>query len=322
MNADLTLRDVSLSFTNSIRNAIIANGHTLTLENVTCSSPGLSVNLFCGRLIPSSFETFPLPAPGTGGKIVISGSTNLQGSADVGENGIYAGNLCMGGMDANHNGPDDNGEPNVFSGNPTIEILGGSPQTLGNIYACGAQQRIPVGALGGKNTYPDSEHYTVAGTVRVSGKLPCVIGAGASAVEAVYLSDNQYLAEQTMTGLSSLHVEKGNLALTQGSSFRGPGADLSISGGAILNLADLTAGVEDGVLTIGSLSGDGSLALGQSQTLSITGAVTGTTSIGIGGIFNGASSSSPIQGHTYIRAPSPPSPPSPFCPTTLIPTWR
>ncbi len=299
LEADLTLRNVSLSFSNFVRNAIIANGHTLTLENVTCADRTFSVNLFCGGLIPNDFETFPGPE----GRIVILGNTDLQSTELAGGGNIYAGNLCMGGMDGDHNGPGDNGAANVFSGNCVIDLSGsGSTQALGTVYACGAQQRIPIGAQSGKCTYPDPDNYTVAGTVHISGKLIPIRGAGASVVDATYISPNNYLTNLTMTDLSSLRLEKGNLALTQDSNFRDASANLAVSNGATLDLSKLISGA-GGTLTIQDLAGGGFLGLGQSQTLCITGAVSGETSVGIGGIFNNASSSAPIQGHTYIRAP-------------------
>ena len=69
LGADVTFKNVELSFDSYVRNAIIANGHTLTLENVTAANH--SFNLFCGGLIPASYETgdFILPTSGNEGKI-------------------------------------------------------------------------------------------------------------------------------------------------------------------------------------------------------------------------------------------------------------
>ena len=309
LGADVTFSNITANFTSNIRNAMIANGHTLTLENVTAAgspvegvqSQNMSFNLFCGTLYPSdgtcgATESFSVPAPGVAGRIVIKGSTNLQNENIYGPGNIYAGNLCMGGLDQAHNGPDKNGPENEFHGDAEILIEGAASSTaLGTVYACGAQQRIPVGAASGKNMYPDPQNYTVSGTVTVSGKVPDVAGAGSGSTKVVYRSDSNE-ATPLWTSLSSLTVESGNVVLKAGSNLR-EGADLAVAGGAILSIVNL-----DTPVTVEDFTGGGSLALGDTKQLQISGSVTGTTSVGIGGVFNGASSAVPLEGHTYIQA--------------------
>ena len=48
LGADVTFRNVGLSFNMTSRNAIIANGYELSLEDVRCTNA--SFNLFCGGL--------------------------------------------------------------------------------------------------------------------------------------------------------------------------------------------------------------------------------------------------------------------------------
>ena len=120
LDADVTFQNISLSFSSNVRNAIVANGRTLTLENVTCGNS--SFNLFCGGLINSNNENFTIPDPGGTGTIHINGKTSLQKQDTYGSGNIYAGNLCMGGMNASTNGPDNNGPANTFSGDSVIII--------------------------------------------------------------------------------------------------------------------------------------------------------------------------------------------------------
>ena len=116
LDADVTFRNTTIDFTTSMRNAIMANGHTLVLDGVTTSN--FSFNLFCGGLILGHEEgQFTVPAPGSMGEIIIRGNTCLQGKDSYGMGNIYAGNLCMGGTDEAHNKPEHNGAPNQFSGN-------------------------------------------------------------------------------------------------------------------------------------------------------------------------------------------------------------
>ena len=311
LGADVTFSNVTVNFTSNIRNAMIANGHTLTLENVTASGrtvdnvpyQNVSFNLFCGTLIPSNgtfgvTETFTIPKPGDTGKIVIKGTTNLQNEDVHGPGNIYAGSLCMGGLNEAYNGVNDNGPDSHFEGNAEIVIEGAASSTaLGTIYACGAQQRIPVGAQSGKVMLPNPDTYTVKGTVTIRGKVPDVAGAGAGNTSVVYNGGNNQ-ATQTWTGLSSLTVEAGKVVPNSGSSLR-EGADLAVANGAILNITNMA-----NPLTVSGFTGGGTLILGESQQLHISGNVTGTTAVGIGNIsYDGTNSTTvPKVGHTYIQA--------------------
>lgn len=294
LGADVTFRDTSLDFSNAIRNAVMANGYTLTLDNVTCDN--YSFNLFCGGLIDSNGEGLQIPAPGPAGTLVIRGGTSLQNNDYLGSGNLYAGNLSMGGMNGDHNGEDDNAPANVYTGSPVIRVeSGGGSGALGSVYACGAQQRIPVGQQGGKITLPDPDAYTVSGTVTVSGDVPGVYGGGAAAVEVTY-SGGGSLAQRLYREISSLHVQSGDLALKESSSLRAEAA-VSLAQGAVLNIAGLGAAPQ-----IASLTGGGSLVLGSGQTLDISGAVAGETTVAVGTLFNGYSDL-PALGHVYIRAP-------------------
>lgn len=296
LDADVTFQNISLSFSSNVRNAIVANGHTLTLENVTCENS--SFNLFCGGLINSNNENFAVPAPGGTGTIRINGKTSLQNKDTYGSGNIYAGNLCMGGMNASANGPDNNGPANTFSGDSVIIIE--DCQDVGSVYACGAQQRIPVGQESGKVTLPNAADYTVSGSVTVSGKVPNVSGAGSQATNVVYRGDGN-LASRVFSDISSLSVESGNLDLTNGSSFR-DGNTVSVASGAKLNLKNLAGST----LEIGDFNGGGFLILEAQQTLPITGTVTGTTAVAIGGTNYDDKQSTrlPVAGRTYIQAPA------------------
>lgn len=300
--ANVTFRNTTLDFTTSMRNAIMANGYKLELDNVKAGN--FSFNLFCGGLILGHEKgQFDVPDFGPKGEIIISGNTNLQIKDTYGSGNIYAGNLCIGGTDGSHNGPDDNGEPNAFPGDAVICIEdhdnpGGGVLPLGQIYAGGAQQRIPQGQLDGKETTPDPYSYTVDGSVTISGaKIPDVNGFGSAETNVVYRG-GVYPVERTWSGISGLTVETGSLELASGSGFRADPA-LSVSGGALLNISGL-----DSPLSVGSFTGGGSLVLGADQTLTITGTVDGQTAVGIGGIFNNSSSSEPTKGHIYIQAPN------------------
>ncbi len=290
LDADVTFRDTTLSFQPFVRNAIMANGHTLTLENVSCSGSARSVNLFCGGL----YDPIYSGVPGTAGAIIIKGNTSLKGDGAPGN--LYAGNLCMGGMteaDSHINGPE-----NQYSGTASIRIESATA-TLGDIYAGGAQQRIPVGSTSGKVILTDPAQYTTAGPVDVrltGGAVKYVDGAGANEVSVTY-NGGDYATELTVRNVSGLRVETGALTPTAESGLSESTA-LSVSQGAKLDLTGL------GDVTVGSLEGGGTLVLGQSQSLTVTGNVTGSATVGIGSLNpSGHSTMQPIAEHPYISAP-------------------
>lgn len=294
LNADVTFQNITLGFPNAVRNAIMANGHTLTLEDVQADSTTYGFHLFCGGLYdPDGFGSTPGPA----GKIVLRGSVSLKGGS--GETGsLYAGNLCMGGM----NPADDaiDGPANAFAGDAEI-VFEGDKGEFGGIYAGGAQQRIPRGSPNGKVILPDPEKYTVAGSVTVrlrNGQVGWVQGRGARETHVVY-NGNSYLTDGiVMNDIASLRVESGYLIPALGSTFR-EGAAMAAAPDAKLGLM-----MYFGDLTVGSFSGGGTLQLREEQTLTISGAVTGSTAIEVvrdgGGVWV---KSLPKEEHACVQAP-------------------
>lgn len=306
LGADVIFRNVGLSFNMTSRNAIIANGYELTLEDVRCTNA--SFNLFCGGLEDSNNEELDIPSRNNRGILNISGSTTLQGKDTWGSGNIYAGNLSMGGMKPETSS--QNAPPNVFNGDAVINISGSASSTaLGSVYACGAQNKNPEAAIPGgqapatKRTYPDPDNYTVSGTVTVTGAaIPDVYGAGSGRTNVVY-SGGGNSASQTFQNVSSLSVETGNLALKSGSSFRDEQA-LSVSSGAKLDLTQITGQN----LEVNSFDSNGYLFLGEDQTWKIDGSVAGNTTVVIGYMRPSGdsfvSAGTPKPGHVYIQAPN------------------
>lgn len=289
LNADVTFRDITLGFPSPVRNAIMANGHTLTLENVQAASTGYGFHLFCGGLYdPNGFGSTPGPA----GKIVLGGSVSLKGR--IGETGsLYAGNLCMGGM----NPADDaiDGPANAFAGDAEI-VFENSKGEFGGVYAGGAQQRIPRGMPNGKVILPDPERYTVDGSVTVrlrNGQVGWVDGRGARGTHVIYNGDGDLTDGIVINDIASLRAESGYLIPALGSTFR----EVAAAPGAKLGLMHL------GDLTVGSFSGGGTLQMLAEQTLTVSGAVTGSTAVevvgGAGGVWV---KSLPKEGHVYVQA--------------------
>ena len=270
--ADVTFDGVTLAFANRVRNAIMANGHILTLKDVKQDTSTNTVHLFCGGL-----TGYDVSAPaGTHGKIIIQGSTSLGN--------VYAGSISA------------DGAANDFALPASIIVDSTATGTMGELYACGALE-TPI---------PDDEmlnpDYVVApptanvSAFTVSGDVTLELyqflfktvdgSTGGDKNAAVTFNGNGYLCSPALTNLSGLSVESGNLQPTSG-SIRG---NVSISTNARLNVENF-----GDALTIADFSGGGELVLGENQTLTITGTVSGETSVEISG-------TSIDNEHTYIVA--------------------
>ncbi len=282
LSADVTFRDVTLSFANRVRNAIIANGYTLTLDNVSRDSSGCEIHLFCGGItgLPGILQAGP------NGVIVIEGNTSLGN--------IYAGSISSDGANNNSNIP------------ATIQIAENGP-SMGDIYACGALQ-TPVNPdemlNPGYHVAPpaaSAENYQVSANVTIelyNSTAKSVDGETGGTTDATVLFHGDGdLAALSLSNLSSLTVESGYLQ-PKVLSFSGNNAAVTVDASARLDLSEL----DD--LTIDAFTGNGGeLVLGELQTLTISGAVTGTTMVGIGSLSNNGESGVVTQNRTYIIAP-------------------
>lgn len=303
LGADVTFQNMELRLISAdSRNAIIANGYALTLDDVKAGAGARSINVFGGTLEKASYETyFDVPDSGEAHAITILGKTSLQNgdSKDsLGPGNIFAGSLSMGSL-KDDLGSEGDGPPTTFYGDVSIDIRGSAGTgSLGTIYAGGGQQRKPQNATSGKVTIPNPDKYRVDGTVTITGTnaLPNVNGKGATATEVVY-TGNGNEDTKTLEALSSLSVKSGKLVLTGDSYLQNDGT-LSLKSGAKLDLRNVD--------TVPALDGnDGFLFLRGNQTLFISGPVTGTTKVAIGGTASSdtASSSPATPGHPYISAP-------------------
>ena len=277
---DVTFENLTLELPNLVRNAIFANGYQLTMKNVAFSSNGENGDVFCGGITDYT-GTNTLPATGNNGQVVVEGG-KIQN--------IYAGSLI--------DTPKDENKTNQFAGSATITVSGATG-TVQSIYSCGARESR--GEQSGNLMYPSNEKYQVTGTVTVN-----LTDFSAKNVYGNDLSKNTYVRWQGGTypttglkliNLAGLTIASGKLQPKAGSSFITEATALGVSQGAQL---DLTKYAEE-VITK-DFTGGGDLILGQNQCLTIADAVTGTTSVAIGGLFKGSSQRPPKQNKPYIKA--------------------
>ena len=314
LGADVTFKDITLGLGSNVRPAIMANGHTLTLENVQRDPTCRYIHLFCGGQTGATQGDLSNAKQGSHGQIILRGNTNL-GLAN-----IYAGSIST------------DGQNNVFAKPATVtidETVKGQP--IEHIYACGALQTYTS-----ENDWFDYEHeinppFASPGNFKVSGNVTINLfgtaakrvsgdtGVGGNLAQVNYKGTDFLNDSLLLSSIGGLTVESGNLApaagqlvqndvstadrtseivpVSGGSCFSSTNnAPLGVAANAVLGLQTL------GDVTVGDFTGGGSLVLGRSQKLTVTGTVTETTTVGIGGIFNGHSQTIPTVGSVYINA--------------------
>lgn len=280
LGADVTFDNVQLSFANAMRNVIMANGHTLTLHNVSRYSGARQVHLLTGGLTGHSTSV----KAGNHGKIIIQGDTSLGN--------MYAGSLSADGQDNRFNLPS------------TIVIDPAASGKMGEVYASGALQSfVSDNWFDFEEPVPptaNADKFKVTGAVSIElydNVVNRVWGqTGGTVNAAVAFTGGKYPnTSLKVDSISSLFVLNGMLTPVADSNFSN-NVSISVQDGNQLNLLNF-----DNDLMIGDFTGGGTLVLGQSQTLTITGNVSGTTTIGIKEIFNGRTEV-PTTDHTYIKA--------------------
>ena len=288
LGADVTFEDITLSFSNRERNVIMANGHTLTLNNVERDGSGRKIHLLCGGL--TGYEgSAVLPEMGSHGRILIKGKTNMGN--------IYAGSLS------------GDGSANEFACPASILIDAEVSGKLGEIYGCGAlQSPVDQNEMLNPDYEPeaptaDPMNYPVTGSVDIQlyhTAASFVNGAtGGDADAAVTYIGGKYVNMLlTLQNIQSITMKEGQLIPKEESCFSEKGTvDVTVLEGTSLDMSILAQR-----RSIGNFNGGGTIILGQEQCLTIQGAVEGETYVGIGSVFNEASGSIPLENHVYIEA--------------------
>lgn len=319
LGADVTFKDITLGLGSNVRPAIMANGHTLTLENVQRDPTARHINLFCGSLTGGTQGDLAAAKQGSHGQIVIKGNTNLGPTGR-----IFAGSLSTG------------SNSNVFDKPATVTIDSSvSGDSIGELYACGALETYTS-----ENDWFDYQNeinppfaspgnFQVSGDVTFNlyqgkvGKVSGDTGVRGNLAQVNYKGSTFLNDGLVLSSIGGLTVKSGNLVPTAGKLVRNnedtvdrTSEIVSVSGGSCFSSTNnATLGVAAGatlglqnlgdMVSIGNFTGGGSLVLGVSQKLTVAGAVSGNATVGIGGIFNGHSQAIPdTNGHVYIDAPN------------------
>ncbi len=289
LGTDVTFKNISVDFANTARNAIIVNGYTLTADGLSrTDSVTVDNHIFLGGITEYlGANGDDLPAAGKSGKLVIRGTGNRLGN-------IYAGNFS--------DVPNaQSAVPSAYAASSSIVVESDAAGSVGDVYACGARESRDEGT--GNLLYSSSSLYPVEGkvTVQLHGSLiKNVYGLGAAGGCAVsFNTTSQYLTDNvTLEDVSSLSVESGKFAPAAGSSFATADPSVSVSQGAFLGFTNFGSQV-----SIGNFTGGGTLVMEQNQSISISGTVSGSTSINLGRYETTDSQYLPIEDKVYIAAP-------------------
>ncbi len=201
LGADVTFENITLCFNNSVRNAIIANGYSLTINNVA-SNGTFDIDLFCGGITDyNGGNADEIPKTGSNGSITIKGANTL------GTN-IYAGSLSdIGYADVEGNLYED--VPNTYNGSATI-ILEKGATGFENIYAHGARENRSGGYP--NEWLPSAELYKVSGNVTIqlnSNTVITVDGAtgGTQNATFIYKDDGRgYVCSPILSNVDSIEL--------------------------------------------------------------------------------------------------------------------
>lgn len=321
LGKNVTFKNITLGLASNFRPAIMANGHTLILENVRRDPGARNINLFCGGLTGGNQGQKALQMQGNHGQIII------RGDIDLGPTGrIFAGSISTDGGNNRFEKP----------ATVTFEASNTSGQ-ISEIYACGAIQTATdntdwfnyLEEIDPPCPYPGN--FQVSGPVTFNlyqgkvGKVEGDTGVGGNLATVNYKGATNLNDNLVLSKIGSLNVESGNLQPLAGEAERHettgannlpkrtvtwttlPGTSCFLSDRAPLAVANgATLGMQGlGNLTVGNFTGGGRLLMTGSQILTVAGAVSGSTTVGVG-MFNssGVSTGIVIPGSTYIDAPN------------------
>ncbi len=287
LGADVTFDNLTINLSNAFSNAIYANGHRLTLNQVrneqATGATANVIHLFSGG-VANNTGWDGLAQAGSHGQIIIRGSNNRLGD-------IFAGNWSYTDTSSTYSGPS------------TITVEESAGGTIGNIYACGAYE--PTGTGNSNDILPNSDKFPVTGEVTINlsnGAVGTVYGetGGSSNAKVVYNSSISYSRGSRLEDVTSLEVKRGYFAPGKANTLDTlDGVAITLASGARLDLRNVSSPIAPA-----SWSGDGGvLEIGKDQALYIMGSVTGSTKVAIGGLWGAELAQGAANtDYFYIRA--------------------
>ena len=285
LEADVTMRNLKLGQGNMVRNAIMANGHTLELDNVQQfpNSGRGEFHLFCGSLTGAENNGYTNKNTGTHGRIILRRNSRFAA--------VYAGNYYD-----NLNGGGFYGgtaEQGTWTGSSSVEIDSSMNGKVPDIYAFGAWMYRSTGAVA-KPVTPDPIHCPIpitndfsvtlydSAVQRVHGSTE----AGAAKTLVTYNGTRDFNDGLSLNSISGLTVNSGNVRPS--ASFRENNAPVSVAGGAVLGFNNFVKDGSSANIAVGNFTGGGTITLADGQMLNISGTVSGSTGVALGDYLIGS----------------------------------
>lgn len=304
LGADVVFDNMTIAFNSSVRNAIIANGYSLTLNNIS-NTGTFNMDMFCGGITDYNGGNIgEIPQAGSNGSITIQGSNTFNGSNSQGVSGgnVYAGSLSdVGFKDENDVLLKD--IPNTYGGAATITIESGA-SGYGNIYGHGAREDRSGGHA--NEWLSNAELYKVSGQVNICLKQNSSIvvngatGGGKNATFIYQDNGSGDLCSPILENVDSIRVlpsANGKTAYLQPKITQTIFDTLSVPEGTRLSLVNMGKQIN-----VSSLEGGGQLVFAEKsedteafQKLTLSSA-TGTTKVAVGGVdYEGTGSTGAIS---------------------------
>lgn len=275
---DLTLQDIDLNFTSTTASgcALVANGHTLNINNVDNTNANVNaITIFGGGVANSQYD---VPSIGNWS----SSTINIDGKNNLGK-------IFMGTFDAMKGGTQSTTACDFSS--CVVNVSENCKQISADresriLYACGGYPASRTNFVADANKYP----ITLNAVANVYEDLFSTIEGetGRNLKAIVNFNGGQYAIDTlTLHTIREINVKSGKLKLKDDTSFGPTYAKiaLGVASGATLYAGDI------GNKTFTYFNGGGTLNLGKSknnttQTIKINDAVTGSTSIEFGNVAN------------------------------------
>ena len=279
LGADVTFKNIELSFSNPIRPILCANGYSLVMDNVFYSKSTQKIHLAGGGMYLKNGVSAS-PESGEHGSITVKGSKSLFGN-------IYAGSI--------------NGS---FDKPVDITVCDVAGANIGKVYSSGAEEGYyDSGNFLDPDNFPEDPeadfvnfplHGDVSVEINDSG-VSEIYGTTGGNKSASVIFSTRNLRSCFLTDISSLELKKGELKVMTMNN----GADLAICEGAVLDISDMDM-ISVGNLEVNNFNGGGVLVLAKEDCLVIKGQCTGETELRTN---NGLQSSSGIAlyNHMYIK---------------------
>lgn len=253
LGADVTFDNVVLSFGSRYHDGIFANGHTLTLNNVSCESGARNVDIFGGGLYINGVNVVQ---SGSDAQIIMTGGGENFGNIYAGSlNGDYTGNVAISLTNLK------------FASNVSVNISGADEPYVNLDDLFNLEEPAPPTA---------NKNYTISGNVNITmtdcniTKIQQIDYGVASTCNLTVQTNGKYMGSLQLLNMDLITVKGGGtLALTACSAQ----TSITLEEGSGLDMSYISEPVLSGLVSQNSTSNK--LILGQDQYIEITDSLKG-----------------------------------------------